>query len=128
MSKSRFKAPKNCGNSPKSLRLIEFNRAFIESDHTSILAWITEDVTWTVIGESRISGSKDFMEAIKKMSVENITSYEITSVLTHGKEGAVRGNFQLKDGKNYEFFEKYIFNSAKLSKINSMESFIIESP
>lgn len=54
-------------------------------------------------------------------------SYEliIHKVITHGKDAAVHGVMESKDGKQYAFCDVYTLSGFKNPKISAMTSYVI---
>ncbi|WP_166000488.1 nuclear transport factor 2 family protein [Bacillus sp. Cs-700] len=100
-----------------------FNEAFISGDRDLVLASVTDDVEWHLIGMEKIEGKADFEKAWSSMPTGvNLT---IATIITHGITAAVEGKIQVGE-KNYAFCDTYRFNQFKNGIIKQIHSFIIE--
>jgi hypothetical protein len=116
----------DCGNSPKKLFLKQLNIAFAEGDLAFVADSVTEDIAWHIVGDRRIQGKDDFVEALEQMKDRKAAALIISKVITHGKEGAVNGEIKMMDGKNYAYCDVYEFKGAKGASIKSIQSYVIE--
>ncbi|WP_421809838.1 nuclear transport factor 2 family protein [Flagellimonas sp.] len=116
----------NCGNSPKMAFLKEFNSAFVKANVKFLLNNVTDDIVWTIVGNGKIEGKEQFADALEQMTTENISELFLDQILSHGKEGAVRGTMVTRNGKQYAFSDFYEFKRAKGEKIKTMTSYVIK--
>ncbi len=116
----------DCGHSPKRMFLRDFNIAFGKGDATFIIAQVTDDIVWELIGERIIEGKASFSKAINEMKEKEVAEITIEKVVTHGKEGAVNGIMKMNDGKQYAFADFYEFKNTTSTTINTMTSYVIE--
>ncbi len=116
----------DCGNSPKKTFLKQFNISFAENDIAFIINNVSEDISWNIIGDKHIQGKKDFEEALEQMKNYIIKELTVSSIITHGRKGAVNGLMKMEDGKNYSFCDIYEFSGAKGTCVKSMISYVIE--
>ncbi|WP_226659086.1 nuclear transport factor 2 family protein [Pseudalkalibacillus hwajinpoensis] len=100
-----------------------FNEAFISGDRDVVLASVTDDVQWHLIGMEKIEGKIAFEKAWNRMPTGvNLT---IDTIITHGVTAAVEGKMQVGE-KNFAFCDTYRFNKFKDGMIKQIHSFIIE--
>ncbi|MCX7745270.1 MAG: nuclear transport factor 2 family protein [Clostridia bacterium] len=116
----------DCGNSSKKTFLKQLNIAFAENDTAFIINSVSEDISWNIIGDKHIQGKKDFVEALEQMKNYIMNELTISSIITHGREGAVNGLIKMEDGRKYAFCDVYEFSGAKGSCVKSMISYVIE--
>ena len=114
----------DCGNSPKMLFLQRFNIALAERDLPTLLDSVSDTITWDVIGKKRIQGKENFMDALAEDI--HISELVIHQIVTHGKGGAVNGEFTLEDGTQFAFSNVYQFASAKGDKLQTLTSYVIK--
>lgn len=114
----------NCGNSPKMLFLQRFNIAFTERDLSTLLDSVSDTFTWDMIGKKVIQGKDNFKDALAEDI--HMSDLVIHQIVTHGKGGAVNGEFTLEDGAKFAFSDVYQFASAKGDKLQSLKSYVIK--
>ncbi|MGG6230459.1 nuclear transport factor 2 family protein [Tenacibaculum sp. SDUM215027] len=116
----------NCGNSPKMTLLKEFNIAFANGNMEFLTENVTDDIVWSIVGDRKIEGKKEFIEELKKIKEKEVTELTLKQILSHGKEGAVNGTIKMQNGKKHAFSNFYFFKGAKGAKIKLITSYIIE--
>lgn len=116
----------DCGNSPKMQFLKDFNVAFAQSDLDFLLQAVSDDIRWEMVGETVVKGKESFAATLKEMEGEHPTAMRIAKVITHGKTGAVQGEFLMRNGKKYAYCDVYGFKSAKGDRISSIQSYVIQ--
>lgn len=115
----------NCGNSPKMAFLTEFIVAYANGDQDFLKQSVTEEIVWNIIGETKAEGKENFICELKKRISVEVQELIIEQVLSHGKEGAVNGEFKLDNGKSVAFSDFFIFQGAKGTKIKTITSYRI---
>lgn len=116
----------DCGNSPKKLFLKELNIAFAQADIETIDRSVTDDISWHIVGDKRIEGKQDFMDALEETKDRQVAELILDTVITHGREGAASGKIRMQDGKSYAFCTVYKFRGAKGERVKSIQSYVIE--
>ncbi|MCM4157826.1 DNA-binding protein [Gramella sp. AN32] len=116
----------SCGNSPKMEFLKNFNIAFAKGDLKFISESVTDEIVWNIIGKLRIEGKEQFSQELERLKSEQAKELIIDQILSHGKEGAVNGIIELKNGKKYAFSDFYKFKGAKGVTIKSITTYVIE--
>ncbi|WP_262508126.1 nuclear transport factor 2 family protein [Sphingobacterium haloxyli] len=99
--------------------------AFGKGDANFIIAQVTDDIVWAVMGERTIEGKDSFSKAINEMKKKEVAEITIEKVVTHGKEGSVNGIMKMKDGKQYAFADFYEFKNTTSTTIKTMTSYVI---
>jgi len=119
-------ASPDCGNSPKKLFLQQFNIAQAEVDIDRVAASVRDDITWDIVGNTRIEGKAAYIEAVEQMKSQAKDELIIHAIITHGKEGAVRGEFRMSSGATVAFCDVYTFGGAKGDSLASIVSYLID--
>jgi ketosteroid isomerase-like protein len=115
----------NCGNSPKMKLVQDLTIYFASYAIPKVMDYLTEDIKWTLVGDSPIEGKANFEAALQSMSDNKASKLTIHQILTHGKEAAVHGEMVMEDGKTYAFADFYEFASAKSEKVKAIVSYVI---
>lgn len=115
----------DCGNSPKRQFIRDFNIAFAEGNVDDILARVTDDIVWDIVGGNCIEGLAAFTDALNRMNSDEVATVSIDHIITHGKEAAASGLIELLDGTQVAFSDVYQFSSAKGDRIRMIKAFNI---
>jgi hypothetical protein len=121
----KISIPKDFGNSPRKLFLKDFNVAFAKANAKFLLAHVTDDLNWNIIGDKTIKGKSDFQKVLKDMSEQKAKALEIHKIITHGADASVNGVVTLANGKRVSFCDVYTFSSAKGTVIKSIDSYVM---
>ena len=116
----------DCGNSPKKKFLKTFNESFANGDTTFICSHVSEDIVWEIHGDKSIKGKQNFNKEIHSMKHNIADELIIHSIITHGKEASVNGEIKMGNSK-YAFCDVYRFTSAASTKINEIQSYVIQT-
>ena len=117
----------DCGNAPKKLFIRDFMIALANSDSSSILAGVTDDASWELVGERTLKSKTEIETALDKMLASKVKEMTLMSIVTHGDEGSVNGTMTLTNSKHYGFCHVFTFNShGKNAKIKQIMSYVIE--
>lgn len=126
MSPTEIVVPEGCGNSPRAAWLRDFNVAFIEGDIESTLGFVTEDVTWELIGEATIEGREGMAAWLRSMAGKKARRVTLDNIITHGRVAAINGTYEMEGGSRFEFCDVYHFTGAKSdSPIRRYQSYVI---
>ncbi|MFB4166964.1 nuclear transport factor 2 family protein [Virgibacillus sp. JSM 102003] len=110
--------------------LEEFNEAFLNGNMDYVVANVTDDIKWTVVGESPIQGKSDFARAFEMMESGGTQELRISNIITHGITAAVDGKVKVVDEsggvKLYAFCDIYRFNRFKDPKVKELTSYVME--
>lgn len=116
----------DCGNAPRKEWLRAFNVAFIEGDIESTLSFVTEDVTWDLVGEARIEGREGMRAWLESMAGKKARRVVLENFITHGRIAAVDGTYEMESGSTFSFCDVYEFTGAKSdSPIRNYKSYVI---
>lgn len=116
----------DCGNSPKKLFLKQLNIAFAEGDIAFITDSVSDDISWSMVGDEQIQGKSDFVDVLEHIKNNKAAELIISKIITHGKDGAVNSEIIMEDGKKYAYCYVYEFSGAKGTSIKSIVSYVIE--
>jgi hypothetical protein len=116
----------DCGNSPKNIFLEKLTFAFAKGDSKFILSNVTDDIRWTIVGDTSVQGKDNFAQALDQMEKDKAAELTIDHVSTHGKAGAVSGTTKLNNGKTRSFCDVYKFSNARGTSIREITSYVIE--
>lgn len=108
----------------------KINEAFAKSDTDFLLANVTDDITWTVIGDFTVNGKEEFEAMLKKMESANSSDLHFKSIITEGNLAAVEGSLKMTDTsggeKIYAFCDIYKLDDEENGKIKEMTSYVAE--
>ena len=86
---TKITVPADCGNTPKKVFLIEFNKAFATGNGDFIIDHISNNITWIIYGDKTIQGKEDFTNEMYVMKESVADELILESLLTYGTEGVV---------------------------------------
>ncbi|MBO3079929.1 MULTISPECIES: DNA-binding protein [Mammaliicoccus] len=117
-----------CDNAPKRRIIRDIVIASLVGDEKYLNEWLTDDLVWKVPGSFELKGRKAFLDEINE-HLQKVSSLEIKSMLTHGKEASTHGTIILNSGEEIHFAEMYEFeNHKKDAKVKEITSYIIMKP
>ncbi|KRD12391.1 ketosteroid isomerase [Flavobacterium sp. Root901] len=107
--------------------LLKANQAVTEGNHEGFLAYCTDDVTWTFVGDQVLKGK----EAIRKYMAETYLEPPVFNIETITAEGdflAAVGKISLKDkdgqAVHYEYCDVWKFRDGLMAEL---KAFVIET-
>jgi hypothetical protein len=118
--------PRDCGNAPRKLFLIDFNVAFANGDMDFFQELIPDKIIWEIAGEQQISDKVSFLKDLKNRQLWKVKELVVESIITHGPEASVSGQVVAKDKSVYKFCHVYRFTRASGVTINSITTFVIK--
>lgn len=117
----------DCGNAPRMQILRDLVVAIAERDHHHIESVLSDDFTWTLIGDHTM-GSRDELRTWLT-ALPTVSEVEFGTLVTHGRGASVDGVFHLVDGSHSAFSHVLNFaGAAKAAKLASVKSYVINSP
>lgn len=116
----------DCANAPKKLLLRDLNIAFARADVEAILALMSDDIVWRMVGADVADGKAAVRQALEAMKDAVASELVIDSIITCGSEGAVNGEIRLEGGSTYAFCDVVQFTGAAGDKIKTITSYAIE--
>ncbi|HIV57579.1 MAG TPA: hypothetical protein H9902_06440 [Candidatus Stackebrandtia faecavium] len=118
-------ATPDCGNAPRREIIKDLVVAIAEKRVDDVGAIVAADVNWTVIGEAEMDNLDRVLEWIT--GAENVKQVRFGSILTHGREGGVDGEFTTATGQRWAFCLVIGFAStAKTAKIKTVRAYLVE--
>jgi len=117
--------PSGCGNAPRKRFLVDFNAAFAKGRMQEILAGVTDDVVWDVVGEHRLEGKAAFRRYLESLPKPEAKALRLYRVITHGRDAAVDGALETGSGAVMRFCDVYTFKDTKNNLIRSIHSYAI---
>ncbi|MDZ7717258.1 MAG: nuclear transport factor 2 family protein [Balneolaceae bacterium] len=116
----------DCGNAPNKILLRDFKTAFVNKDLDALSNYVTNNITWQIMGEKKIKGIDNFKKYLDGMDSTTITELELNHIITNGKSCAMEGIIRRKDRPNNSFSEVYKLRGGKNPAIKEMTSYVIE--
>ena len=116
----------DCGNAPNKILLRDFKTAFVNKDLDSISNYVTDDVTWQIMGGKQLEGIDNFKKKLKEMDGTTIMELELNHIITNGTFCAIDGVIRREDGTNDSFSEVYKLRGNKNGTIKEMTSYVIQ--
>lgn len=95
--------------------------AFDRNDTAAILSYMTDDVTWTVVGHESINGKESMKKAFEDPSMKILESTK-ENIIVAGNAGAVNGVVKCEcEGKitNINYCDIYELENGKIKKMTS---------
>lgn len=110
------------GDSARIDFLKTYNLLFAKSDIEGILAMMTADAVWDMVGHSTITGQDDIRAALQAMAMEEATELRVSSIITQGNRTVCAGEMHF-EGSAIAFCDIYEFagesGDLKISKLIS---------
>lgn len=107
----------------------QFNEAFMKGNSALIMDSVTDDVTWTMVGNNTLHGKAALAEALGEMNHTSEYSLTINHIITHGLEAALDGTIEVTTRSNelqtYGFCDIYTLDKHKNGKIKGIISYVI---
>jgi ketosteroid isomerase-like protein len=120
--------PPDCAHAPRKTLLKNLNIAFAKGDVNGLLAWVAEDVVWTLVGDQRVEGKAAMAAMLDRMAKHKPKELVISKVITHGPAAAVNGLLVFSDGTRVHFCDVYRFAGASAkAKIKEITSYNIRA-
>lgn len=114
----------DCGNSPRKLLLKNLNIAIAGGHEEFVAENIDNDIYWNIKGHTVITGKENYIRALKSHKLWNVKKLTVDSIITHGADASVSGNFLTSGNLKYAFCDIYKFKSAGNSLIKSISTFL----
>lgn len=126
MNIPEFVFPTNCGNSPKSLAIIDFYKLLFTSDIDEIRGFVSDNFVYKVHGLGVYEGDQGLLKLVQEIDRNKVQRLEIENVLSHGKYVAAHGRSVLRDGSELVFGEFFTFSShGKNALIVRVDSYTV---
>lgn len=116
----------NCDNAPKRRMIRDYLLAAASGNQSLLESLLSDSFRWIVPGEPPLEDKAAFIKAVLKEKKE-LSTLEIQSILTHGKEGSAHGILTTKTGNKVYFSDIIRFKSnQKDAPISEITSFVIQ--
>lgn len=110
--------------------LRDINEAFASNNSGFIIENVTEDIEWSIVGDSSIKGKENFKKTLKDMEVPENMKLEISNILVQEEIAVVEGYIDMgkMSGKlkKYAFCDIYKLTGKEKPKIKELISYVIE--
>lgn len=123
---AKIQMPRDCGNAPRKLFLIDFNKALANGELDFFQVLIPDKITWEIVGQQQMTDKAGFLKALKGLQLWKVKELIVDSIITHGPEASVSGQVVAKDKSVYRFCHIYRFTRASGVTINSLTTFMIK--
>jgi hypothetical protein len=119
--------PAGCGNAPRQLVIRDLVLALAEVDGAQLNELLAEEVRWDLAGAGTTEGLSQLTDRLAGQG--EVASIELTSILTHGREGSTDGVLTFRNGRRQAFCHVLRFASAvKTAKVTEMRSYVVGLP
>jgi len=118
----------DCGNEPEKQFVKDFNVAFAQDEIDKVLACVSEDIRWEVVGDKVVNGKAKLTPFLKKMATSGpkATELVIDNIISHGDRCAANGTMKFDDGSKLAFCDMYTFTGQDAdAKLKELISFAI---
>jgi len=110
--------------SAKNKELIQkINKAFSKGDIGFVLAHLTEDVKWNIVGLPVINGKDDFLNAMKMMeyAVRGFPDSTVKKIIAEGNYVVVESTGNIKSGIPYNpsYCDVYRLKDGKIQELST---------
>lgn len=111
-----FTGVEDCGNSPKNLRLAQWERSLALGEWNEVAAMISEDTQLEVAsrGTLDITVGADVIDRLRDIR-SDLSGGAVEAALTHGREGATWGMWRQPDGQ-VQFAHAFRFATVKADR------------
>jgi len=123
---AKIQVPRDCGNAPRKLFLVDFNTALANGDPDFFQELIPEKINWDIVGQGAIADKTDFVKAMKNLALWNVKESIVETIITHGYEASVSGQVVAKDKSVYKFCHIYRFPKTSGVTIRSLTTFVVK--
>ena len=99
------------------------NEAFAQNDLEKVLSFCTDDLSWTMVGETTVRGKNAIRAWIASMDPQP-PQIDVHDIVGEGDVVIVRGDMTMADGKNrtpipYAFCDVYRFAGDKVAELTA---------
>jgi limonene-1,2-epoxide hydrolase len=119
----KVQAPADASSAPRKQFLVDFNKAFAESNVDYIISHVSEDVVWEMVGDKKVQGKEEMRAELESMAEWVPDALTIHSVITHGREGAANGELSFPEDEKVAFCDVYKFADDVGNTIQYMRSY-----
>ena len=110
--------------SEKNIAIVnEINDAFTRNDIEGFLAHCTEDLYWSMAGDSEHKGKGSIREWMNQMDGHEAPKFTVEAIFGDGDHVACHGQMTMKDKEGeegkYSYCDVYTFTGDKVSELRS---------
>lgn len=116
----------NLGHSPRTALLRDFNIAYANGDFDAVLALLSDNIKWEMVGHKTFEGKAAVSEMLAGMGDASADEMEIQHIITHGAQAACDGIMRYPDGSVIAFCDVYDFVSASKNSIKAIKSYAVD--
>lgn len=121
---TRIVCAEDCGNAPKKQFVKDFNIAFARADIPALLAMMTDDAEWNIVGAQAFRGKDAIQDEFKRIGLSPAEELVLENIISHGKLCAANGVLTQSSAPSLAFCSVYVFSSAaKDAKIKTITSY-----
>jgi ketosteroid isomerase-like protein len=106
--------------------LEQVNNAFAKNDIDGFLDLCTENIEWTMVGDTTVTGKKAIREWMKSMD-PGTPAIKVDQVMAEGDVAVATGSFRMKDkdGRqaSFEYCDVYRFQGDRIA---ALKAFVIK--
>lgn|SRR5690554_2593717 len=127
-NKVKISYPKDCGNAPKKIILVNFYIAFANNDDKYIYDNTSNKLTWEIIGQRVVDDRGEVFSTLGEYRRKGIKEIQIRNVITHGNVCAVNGSISFIDESRFDFCDVFKFDGfGKKAKVKEVSSYVIRT-
>lgn len=116
--------PTDCGNAPRIGIVGEFAVSWATGDAEAVDDWLTDDASWTLIGEDVRTGSDAARTFHPPFSASRLV---VLSIITHGRLASCDGYLDA-GSRRLNFSHAFRFAStSKAAKVAELRSYCVET-
>lgn len=116
------------GHSPRKEFIRDFYAAVADADVDDVLSRLTDDVRWTIVGETTVDGAGNVEDLVERLLAEQYAEIRVDTIITHGYDAAANGRTTTESGDTHAFCEVFTFDGAtRTADIEAIESYVIET-
>ena len=119
----KIKLPADCGNSPRITIVGDFITCWAQGDMAAVGQWLTEDATWSLVGEGTYIG-QDALDHVRPSAAPE--SVEVITIITHGRLASCDGFLETGSARMYFSHVFRFASTTKAAKIKDARSYYIE--
>lgn len=124
---TKIVSPKDCGNSPKSVTVVDLYKHLFKFNLKRSSTLVAEDVVFTIHGHGDYRGMEGLRQMIDDMKTSIPKKVAITNVISHGTFVAAQGEITMNDDSKMAFAEIFEFTgNGKGAKIKKVDSYVVE--
>lgn len=117
--------PADCGNAPRMVIVGDFVANWAKGNAAAVAEWLSDDISWTVVGDDTHTGSYSSLETTPPIHAERV---EVLSIMTHGRLASCDGYLEAKKTRTYFSHVFRFASTAKTAKIAELRSYLITMP